>query len=138
LPRRFAAEVLEPNITDANRFAEAARKLSCYAIDPSRLMVPSWTQEQYNEFWEKVLAKWVRAVVLSPDWIFSKGCVTECIFAMKSSIQIINSNGVRVSREDLELVLKKALRMRDQLSVEAPFLENLARVLSLTPSDAIR
>jgi len=129
-PRRFASEVLEPNIADGTRFVKAARKLSCLAIDPSRLTMPSWTQEQYAAFWEMVIAKWVRAIVLSPNWIFSKGCVTECIFALNGSIKILDLNGAQVSRKRLFSMLEKAQRTRDELSIDAPFLDSLAKVLN--------
>ncbi len=129
LPLRFASEVLEPNIVDANSFANAARKLNGNAIDPSRLTVPSWNQEQYNALWEMVIDKWVRAVILSPDWVFSKGCVSECMFAMKGSIEILDSTGTPMSQKGFNLVLDKALSLRDELSIEAPFLDDLSKIL---------
>lgn len=122
-PERYAQEVFVPNSSFAQAFAASARKRYGLVIDPSRLVIPDWSQQQYWLFWEQIILRCVKTLLLSPEWEYSRGCVYECIFAVKHSIPVISAEGEILDVHELRAVVSEAIRVRESLQIRADFLD---------------
>ena len=58
------AHVVLPNVQRTARFMELLRRRHVgIIIDPTSCDVPGWTQDDYNEFWTRVLERHVKRVI---------------------------------------------------------------------------
>ena len=121
-PERYVREVLNPNCNDAMHFAAEIRRMHPRVIDPSRVLVGGWTQLDYKMFWERIISEYVNALVLSPGWEFSTGCVYECLFAVQHRIIVIDLNQKQVPLPALRAAVLSAIKTRDRLQLRADFL----------------
>lgn len=128
--KRFDAEVIRPNCDSARAFVHAARERHGVIINPSKLVVPSWSQGQYTDFWESVIERFVHSVMLSPNWIYSRGCVFECMFALRLGIDLFDDVWNPVSPNDLLPTVKEAQGLRDFLHIKADYIDDLNHTLS--------
>ncbi len=108
-PDAFHRCVLKPNLKDAKRISEQVRKKNVLAIDPSRLMINEWSQDDYAQLWKSVLKSRVDRVALSPNWVYSLGCLEEYLTAFKSGLAITNLAGKKVTLDDAKLEIEQAL-----------------------------
>jgi hypothetical protein len=81
---RWAVEVYQANRCQAQQWVASVRERlpTEVVIDPSRLEVPNWTQDDYNGFWLGVIDDHVKRLVLSPEWMYSRGGRLEVGFAV--------------------------------------------------------
>ena len=127
-PDPYNKEVLSPNSFYAREFTSAARKRHTLVIDPSCLIVAEWNQDQYWRFWERIIIKYAKAVLLSDEWAFSRGCVYECMFAIKNSIPVLSAQDHELTINELRDVALKAIRERESLGIKAGFLDEFIQV----------
>lgn len=127
-PGRYEFEVLLPNRANATEFAASARKRYVSVIDPSPLVIPEWSQKQYWLFWEKVISRFVKALLLSPDWPYSRGCVYECMFAIRHSIPVLSAEDRMLDIGELRSIVGNAIRERQSFGIEAGFLDEFIQV----------
>ena len=74
------ANVILPNVQRAAAFLERLRwrpNPAELVIDPRSQDVPGWDQDQYHQFWLKVIERHVRRVVFLDGWEYSHGCMLE-------------------------------------------------------------
>jgi hypothetical protein len=126
---RYSLEVLKPNFESALAFVHAARERHGVVINPSKLVVPSWSQSQYAGFWESVIGRFAHSVVLSPDWIYSRGCVYECIYAIRSETRLLDAKWNPVSITDLRTIAEAARELRNSWRLRADFIDEFTRSL---------
>jgi hypothetical protein len=106
-PTRYVREVLRPNIEAASEFVSELRSRGNLVIDPSKLEIKHWTQRHYALLWTEVIIGIVAGVVLSSDWVYSRGSVAECLTALKNNIPVMDADGhiVSVKRVNREIQL---------------------------------
>ena len=76
--RAHRSEVVLPNTRRAARFLELLRgRRVGPLIDPTALDVPGWRQNDYYEFWSKVIERHVRRAIFLDGWEHSTGCCLE-------------------------------------------------------------
>ncbi len=120
---RWRHDVLGPNEQDAVAWSSATRRAAWLpaqfiVVDPSRINVKGWDQDDYNRFWVRLMADHVRYLVASPGWAFSRGARTEVGYALTfpaDELEVVDLEGVPC---EPAAVLAAAGRARDAL-VEA-------------------
>jgi hypothetical protein len=127
-PDRYDREVVSPNSAYAREFTSAARKRHSLVIDPSCLIVTEWSQGQYWRFWERIILKYAKAVLLSDEWAYSRGCVYECMFAIQNSIPVFSAEDSELTVRELRDIAFKAIRERESLGIKAGFLDEFIQV----------
>lgn len=72
---RWLAEVKKPNEDDARAYTLMVRILNPdhLVLNPAELEVEGWSQEQYNDMWDEVLVNFCHTLVVTPDWVYSRG-----------------------------------------------------------------
>lgn len=72
---RWLAEVKKPNKDDAKAYVLMVRILNPgdLVLNPGEIEVDGWSQDQYNDMWNEVLTDCCHKLVVTPDWIFSRG-----------------------------------------------------------------
>lgn len=83
-------DIIEQNLK-ALHDAEAALHhddLASEVINPARLNVSGWTQQQYMELWTRVVRELVREVICLPGYALSAGCVEEVRLALSLDIPV--------------------------------------------------
>ena len=81
--------VIDPNTIDANgRIEEFKRHSRESFIDPSRLYVKSWTQDDYRHFWSLVIERFAARAVFLDGWHLSSGCAYEFLVTKSLGIPV--------------------------------------------------
>jgi hypothetical protein len=130
--RRFRAEyesrVWRPNMEDAHKaFTRAARLFpeGCI-INPAKLSVRGWSQEQYRRAWKTFISQFVDTVLVSDGWAYSHGCVAEVLHALKIHLRVVDMANRTMSREDVRDELNRARAKATEMGLHVWF---LARVI---------
>lgn len=123
VPERYKNEVLSPNSAYAAEFAASVRGRHGLVIDPSRLVIRDWSQKQYWVFWEEIIVRYVRNLLVSRDWAYSRGCVYECMFAVQQSIPVLSEKDCILPVAELRRTISEAIQIRESLSIQAEFLD---------------
>jgi hypothetical protein len=123
-PSVYRRKVLSPNIAAANRFVKSLRARYSYVINPAQLDVPGWQQSDYDDLWRRVIGEKVRLLVLSRNWAYSRGCVSELLFALEAGLEIREHNGSRLKIDDAAAQLQQALRQSIEYNLDVPFLHS--------------
>jgi hypothetical protein len=102
---RWIAEVVRPNEEEARKHAAAVRAAPWaddrIVVDPSRMQVDGWDQDDYNAFWVELLARHVEILVAAPGWQYSRGARGEVGYAVALGRRIVTVEGERLDREEL-------------------------------------
>jgi hypothetical protein len=88
---RWRAEVLSANEAEAAILADAVRQASpprAVVVDPSRMYVSGWEQDDYNGFWVRLVDRFAQRLIATPDWAFSKGARQEVTYAVSRKIEV--------------------------------------------------
>ena len=96
-PELWRREVFEANERDAFDQVSVVRDAlwlppGSVVVDPSRMRIHGWDQDDYNRFWVRLVSRHGRFLVATPGWEFSRGARTEVGYALT------------FSRDDLEVV----------------------------------
>lgn len=102
-PALFRSEVLEPNMADAESWAEQARNSfkGRVVLDPSRLVRDGWSQDDYNNLWNRVIDDFVDIVIATPRWAFSRGARNEIEKAIRTQRKVQTLEGQTIPAEAL-------------------------------------
>lgn len=104
--RLWLDRVVAPNSSRAKELADTVRSADWtdgrIVVDPSRLNIEGWDQDDYNSFWIDLMTSSVDLVVAAPGWEFSRGARGEISLAMKLGIEVVNSSGQQISVEELK------------------------------------
>ena len=131
--RRFPAEyktrVLRPNLADAERIAVLASKLfpQKTVVNPAKVDVPGWSQEQYRRAWKQFISRFIAAIVASPGWSHSHGCIEEVLHAAKSQIPVFDLTGTLLSTDDIREELDRARNEAVRRGLRVAFLGKVTR-----------
>jgi hypothetical protein len=93
----FERTVVDENARMFKHFVSQIRENTReVVIDPSALEGWNWNQSQWLEFWCDVISKYVRTVVLTPDWQYSKGSSVECLVALhqKKKVELYDGSPI--------------------------------------------
>lgn len=103
---RWRREVVEPNERDALEHAGQARVANpgLLVVDPSRLTVMGWEQDDYNGFWIKLMERHAVRVVAVPGWEFSRGARGEVSLGIALGHPVTDEAGTVLDRTDLEAI----------------------------------
>ena len=123
--RGMRAFVILPNRQAAGNYIETLRwQMDSPIIDPSAFDMPNWEQEDYHQFWLKVLEKHVRRVIFMDGWEFSTGCTLEFEHALHRGIscldQRLNPIDANRARDLLEQAISQA--KAEGLPLKGPWL----------------
>lgn len=82
------------NIESAQSLVERIRQQFPEPIlDPTQLEdIRDWTQEDYKDFWIRVLNHFVFKVVMADGWEFSNGSVSEYVAALEKGLPVLAEN----------------------------------------------
>lgn len=128
-PKLFRESVLKPNLKDAKRASDRVRRKHFLAIDPSRLMVAEWSQDDYVQLWRSVLETRVERVALSPNWVYSLGCLEEYMTASVKGVKVTDLEGRAVTRRDAEREIEQALSNGKSWGINTSYLRSALRQL---------
>jgi hypothetical protein len=129
--RRFPAEyemkVFRPNMEDAEMaFIHAQQRYPhCRIVNPGRVSVAGWSQEQYRSAWKAFISKFVDTVIASEEWACSRGCVDEVLHALKIRVPVVDMNKNVLSREDVSRQLERAHAKATRMGLSVSFLAKL-------------
>lgn len=122
-PRLFEQEVFEPNLNDATQMVRGIRsRYSQPVIDPSRLVVREWTQEQYRSVWRAVISSKVSLLIVSNMWEYSIGCVEEVSSALENRIPILDQSDRLLTLNDISSAIAGALADALDADISADYL----------------
>lgn len=110
--KRWLREVVELNSEDARRYATDLREATSGAgeivVDPSRMQVAGWEQDDYNAFWVELMGLHVVRLVAAPDWAFSRGARGEIAYAIALGIDVSDLQGRVIDEGDLQRLAEAA------------------------------
>jgi len=130
-PTKYIKEVFKPNLRDAKLSAFRVRqKFGPLVIDPSRFFRSPWSQDDYALFWEVIIRRLVKGVILSPGWEYSKGCIHECMLSLAQHIDLYEFPGTPTSGGRIHFLLKAAQKESKELSLRTPYLDSAVSRLS--------
>lgn len=101
---RWRAEVLLPNEAEAAAIADqvrAASPSSAVVVDPSKMYVSGWEQDDYNGFWVRLVQRFAQRLIATPDWVFSKGARQEVSYAVSKEIEVADISYRPLLRDEL-------------------------------------
>ena len=105
----WVRNVLRGNEDDAIKVVDQVRRSEWtdgqIVVDPSRIAVEGWNQDDYKLFWVRLMERHVRRVVASPGWEFSRGARVEIGFALtfdEDTMMIVDIDGNKLDRTTLE------------------------------------
>src|SRR5690606_11810875 len=85
-------EVIDKNTQSAQQFiSDLQSRESCEVIDPSRLYVPTWSQNDYRHFWGRVIEHLAARVIFLDGWELSNGCAYEYLVATTLNLPRLDS-----------------------------------------------
>jgi hypothetical protein len=101
-----SAAVIEANRSHSLRVVGDLRRNRSYVIDPSAVAgQPGWTQADWLDLWEEVIALYASEVVFVDGWEYSYGCVHEFWFAQTREIPTYDERGQPLTRtQSLEMI----------------------------------
>lgn len=101
--QRFTC-VIQPNIINAKENIRKIRqKTNKIVIDPTNFEneMLGWSQNEFYEFWDRVIKTLVNHVVFLDGWEFSIGCCFEMLSAIESGIAIYSQDEKALTVEDV-------------------------------------
>jgi hypothetical protein len=104
------SHVISPNVSQAGVFCgEVSSVTGKTCINPAVLFRPSWNQDDYRNFWSRVIEKFATDMYLSEGWEVSVGCLFECLLAIQLNIPIYNCEMRRLGyQQAIELAIDGA------------------------------
>lgn len=101
------AAVIEPNTASADDFCSRVRVATgMVCINPATLYRSHWSQDDYRNFWSRVIEAFATQMYLSKGWELSVGCLFECLLAIRHELPLYDHNFKEVS---YEIAAKQAL-----------------------------
>lgn len=106
--------VVEPNIKYANESIKEIRKnIKKIVIDPTILEndILQWSQDEFYEFWGKVIKELISEIILLDGWEYSIGCSYEYLSAIENNVRIYSQDLKQMRVSDAVLKLKKSIKL---------------------------
>jgi hypothetical protein len=113
---RWRHEVVQPNEQDAATLANTIRRASWargkVLVDPSRIHIDGWDQDDYNAFWISLMTEHAIVLVASSGWTFSRGARGEVGYALALNLEVVDVDGRSL---DVDTLMVEAERARQRL-----------------------
>lgn len=108
-PDLWRHNVLQANEVAALTHVEAVRRApwvpgGFVVVDPSRMSITGWDQDDYNGFWVRLMTEHVRFLVATPGWEYSRGARTEVGYALTfdpADLQVVDEGGTPIHPDEL-------------------------------------
>ena len=132
LRSRHAKQVIEPNVRRARAVARLLRRRGHLVIDPTTVGPTTWRwrQGEWRLFWENVIERYVKRVVLVDGWEYSNGCVHEFWVASRSGIPAYDEQGKRITLTRARSLIRKALADVQNSTGNATFLRRTLKSIA--------
>ncbi len=123
-------------IEDNKRYAkDIVRKLrnrfSEIFIDPLALPnINGWSQDDYRDFWGRVVERYAKTVVCTNDWNYSSGCTYEFLVAKQNKILTVDETCGFISTEEGIRQIKLAIKEMESCKLPTGFLKNVVDALT--------
>jgi hypothetical protein len=117
-PERWRHTVRCPNEADAFAQAVALRRVpwvqkGFVVVDPSRISIEGWEQDDYNRFWVRLMREHVRYLVPGTGWEYSRGARSEVGFALTfppADLTLVDNDRNALDRESIRARAENARR----------------------------
>lgn len=128
-------DVIEANVSKGRQFVNELRSRfpGKVIIEPTSLIVPNWSQQEYISFWIEVINKYVSAAYFTPGWYYSRGCAAEFLASIEKKIMILDVKDQPISLSTGVKDIDSAVQEYRDLQLETDFLLNItSRLKSLS------
>jgi hypothetical protein len=129
--------VVRPNEEDLLRLVKQTRQSSkTVVIEPTHLKLQSWSQAEFHHFWEEVLERFCRRMIVVDGWQYSAGCAVEFRHAILLGLPVKDVQGQEITASSGAALLIAAagevkslenLRSNDSLRILGRVLDGSAR-----------
>jgi len=125
------SDLFSQNCQHARSVAAMARlhfPTSC-VIDPTRIEIKGWEQNDYLTFWRKVIIDHAKVIVFVDNWYYSNGCAYEFLVgAFKEKVMIDEKENTIYARNGRDLI-HRAYNEHLQAGYNNLFLQNIIQSL---------
>lgn len=126
-----AAEVVHENRLHSQRVVDELRHTRSQVIDPAAAPhVPGWSQADWLDFWERVIARFAADVVFVDGWQYSYGCSHEFWFAHARGIPTYDERGKLLSIAEGLVLIRGAVEYLASNKAAAARLGRVAELVS--------
>jgi hypothetical protein len=134
---KWLSEVVRPNEEEAIAYAARVRALfpQHLVVEPARLHVAEWGQEDYGNFWETLIRRYAIRVIASPHWAFSVGSTHEIAIALELGLPILDIGGRPLDQSSLAGMASSARQEILRMGFSSEEIEQYLPTLR-TPSNA--
>ncbi|AKL94976.1 hypothetical protein CACET_c15270 [Clostridium aceticum] len=133
--RKYSKEmknnVVYPNIENAKKCIENIRKATNkLIIDPTNLEddLLQWTQDEFYQFWDRVIKDLVDEIVFLDGWEYSIGCCHEYLSAVENNIKAYNSNMEVLSLAEAKRKMSMSINMYESYQLQEAY--KISNILS--------
>lgn len=129
---KVLSNVIENNKRSAKTIVGNLRnKFSEILIDPLALPdIKGWDQDDYRDFWGRVVERYAKTVVCTNDWNYSSGCSYEFLVAKQNKIFTVDENINFISTEEGIEQINMAIEEMESCKLPTCFLENVVNELT--------
>jgi len=137
---RWLHEVVRPNEEDARLLAAQVRQVfdGLMVIDPSRVHIAEWGQDQYDRLWSALIQTYARRIVLAPGWAYSRGARLEVSLALDLMLPVFDPLGEALEEHEIVCQAHNAVSELRKLPVTStdvePYLPLVERSSDERPS----
>ena len=122
--REKKLNVTDKNINKAKDTIKNIRRMTKkVVIDPTNIEnnVLQWSQNEFYEFWDRVIKELVNEIVFLDGWEYSIGCCCEYLSATKSNINIFTQNMEVLSVNEAIYKIKTSIKHYEKLNLQDSF-----------------
>jgi hypothetical protein len=124
-------DIISENIKNGLGFTRYLRSIfKDIVICPASVcFIPSWTQDDYLIFWEKVIRSMVNRIFFAPGWQYSKGCCYEYYIGYINNKQLYNTNMQHIQITDALSDMQLAIEDMNKNLVDVTFYQKIYDLL---------
>lgn len=103
--------VVAANETDAAQQADRLTEtwaLGRLVINPARVKFSTWSQDEYDVLWSRLLKEFPTTVVPLPGWAYSRGARLEISLAVELGLAVLGLDGGRLTHDALLREVQRA------------------------------
>lgn len=126
-----AKNVIVPNVSNAKECVKKMRQTTNnLIIDPTNLEseLVQWSQEQFYQFWDRVIKDLVNEIIFLDGWEYSIGCCHEYLSAIKNNIEVYNQYSKLLCIEEAKWKIEKSISVYKSIELQAA--NKLTNILS--------